>query len=124
MSKKKTTRDEKAPGDSKRREFLGRIGGVTAATIAAGTIAKTTANAQTSTTDCTQPTQLTGACALSMQKAAAEGRSVMVIGRVQNGKVMFDQASLDQFARVYPNADMAFVAYNAPFDPVPHNFNA
>lgn len=114
----KTPRGKKASDDSNRREFLGRIGGATAATIAAGTIASGQI-----TTDCDTTLTLTGGCANSVQKMAAEGRSVQVIGRVKNGKVIFDQASLDQFARMYPNADMAFVAVNAPFDPTPHAGN-
>lgn len=115
---KKTKRDETAKDDSNRRQFLGRIGSATAATIAAGTIVGatgSTANAQ----ECmdTEP-MLTGACATSVSRMATEGRKVQVIGRVSNGKIMFDQASLDRFALAYPNADMAFVAVNAPFDPV------
>jgi hypothetical protein len=54
---------------------------------------------------------------------AAEGRIVKVIGRVRDGKVIFDQGNLEQFVRAYPQADMAFVAVNAPFDPMPHACN-
>jgi hypothetical protein len=49
---------------------------------------------------------------------AASGRSVQVIGRVSAGKVIFDQASLEAFAKEFPDAEMCFVAVNAPFDPV------
>jgi hypothetical protein len=109
---KKTTRGKK--DDSNRREFLGRIGGATAATIAAGAVVG--AKAQDSTGDC-EVGAPTGACAIAAGKIKAEGRTVQVIGRVRNGKVIFDQASLEDFARAFPEADMAFVALNAPFDP-------
>ena len=49
---------------------------------------------------------------------AASGRAVHVIGRVSAGKVTFDQTSLDEFAKAFPDAEMCFVAVNAPFDPV------
>jgi len=105
--KKKTT---KKTDNANRRQFLG-IGGAAAATLAIGAVANT--KGQVTTDEC-----LTGACALSVEKMAAEGRAVHVIGKVSNGKVIFDQASLDEFARAFPNAEMCFVAVNAPFDPV------
>jgi hypothetical protein len=46
-----------------------------------------------------------------------QGRKVQVIGRLVNGKVEIDHASLNKMAKNFPNADMAFVAVNAPFDP-------
>jgi hypothetical protein len=107
MSKKTTKKNDNA----NRRQFLG-IGGAAAATLAIGAISNTKAQ----TTDDTAC--LTGACATSVTRMATEGRAVQVIGRVANGKVIFDQASLDEFAKTYPNADMCFVAVNAPFDPV------
>jgi hypothetical protein len=103
MSKKSKNND-----NSNRRQFLG-IGGAAAATVALGAIAK----GQTQDTTC-----LTGACADAVGKMAASGRSVQVIGRVSAGKVIFDQASLDAFAKEFPDAEMCFVAVNAPFDPV------
>lgn len=106
MSKKTTKKNDNA----NRRQFLG-IGGAAAATLAIGAISNT--KAQTSDDAC-----LTGACATAVTKMAGDGRAVQVIGRVSNGKVIFDQASLDEFAKTFPNADMCFVAVNAPFDPV------
>ena len=107
---KKTTKNS----DANRRQFLG-IGGAAAATVALGAIAK----GQTTTQEC-----LTGACATAVGKMAADGRAVHVIGRVSNGKVTFDQASLDEFAKAFPDADMCFVAVNAPFDPVSQQVSA
>jgi hypothetical protein len=46
-----------------------------------------------------------------------QGRRVQVIGRMVNGKVELDHASLNEMAKKFPNAEMAFVAVNAPFDP-------
>lgn len=50
----------------------------------------------------------------------AQGRPVHVIGRLKNGKLEIDQASLEEATRRFPNANWAFVAMNAPFDPVPY----
>jgi hypothetical protein len=49
-----------------------------------------------------------------------QGRPVHVIGRLKNGKLEIDQASLEEATRRFPNASWAFVAMNAPFDPVTH----
>jgi hypothetical protein len=103
MSKKSKNTDK-----ANRRQFLG-IGGAAAATVALGAIAK----GQTQDPPC-----LTGACADAVSKMAASGRAVHVIGRVSAGKVTFDQTSLDEFAKAFPDAEMCFVAVNAPFDPV------
>lgn len=42
---------------------------------------------------------------------------IVLTGVVRNGKVVLDQKSLDDVARRFPNADISFVAVNAPFDP-------
>lgn len=63
---------------------------------------------------------LTGASARAMSDLAAQGRPVHVIGRMKNGKLEIDQSSLEAAARNFPNANWAFVAVNAPFDPVSH----
>lgn len=104
MSKKTTKKSDNAT----RRQFLG-IGGAAAATLAIGAVAKGKT---------TGDTCLSGACATAVDKMATDGRAVQVIGRVSDGKVIFDQASLDEFAKTFPNAEMCFVAVNAPFDPV------
>lgn len=104
MSKKTTKKNDHAT----RRQFLG-VGGAAAATVALGAITK----AQTTDGEC-----LTGACAADVGKLRANGRAVHVIGKVADGKVTFDQASLDAFAKAFPDAEMCFVAVNAPFDPV------
>jgi len=61
----------------------------------------------------------TGPCKTALEQLAKEGRRVQVVGRVRNGRVEFDPDSLDAFARRFPDANMTFVAVNAPFDPVP-----
>jgi|SRR5215213_3540053 hypothetical protein len=101
MSKKTTKTD-----NSNRRQFLS-IGSAAAATLALGAV--TNNQAQTTTTD---------GCATALSNIASQGRRVQVLGKVSGGKVIFDQASLDEFAQTYPDAEMAFVAVNAPFDPV------
>ncbi len=63
---------------------------------------------------------VTGATRAPLEKMVEAGMRVQVVGRVNNGKVEFDQATLEQLARKFPNAKMAFVAVNAPFDPVLH----
>lgn len=49
-----------------------------------------------------------------------QGRPVHVIGRLKNGKLEIDQASLEEATKRFPNANWAFIAANAPFDPVPY----
>ena len=62
---------------------------------------------------------LTGTCKTDTAALVEKGRAVHVIGRVRNGVLEVDQASLEEFARKFPNANMTFVAVNAPFDPKP-----
>jgi hypothetical protein len=47
-----------------------------------------------------------------------ETRRVEVVGRVVDGRIELDQASLAEFARKFPDANITFLAVNAPFDPV------
>jgi len=103
MSKKNTKTD-----NANRRQFLS-IGSAAAATLALGAV--TNNQAQTSDSG-------SGGCATALSNIAAQGRHVQILGKVSGGKVIFDQASLDEFAQTYPDAEMAFVAVNAPFDPV------
>lgn len=44
-----------------------------------------------------------------------QGRKVEVVGRIHNGKLELDSASLAELQRKYPNAHLSFVAVNAPF---------
>lgn len=104
MSKKTTKTD-----NSNRRQFLS-IGSAAAATLALGAVT----NNQAQTSDDSG----SGGCTTALANIAAQGRHVQVLGKVSGGKVIFDQASLDEFAQTYPDAEMAFVAVNAPFDPV------
>jgi hypothetical protein len=53
----------------------------------------------------------------AVESLEASGRRVQVIGRVVNGRLELDQESLNEMAKKFPNANMAFVAVNAPFDP-------
>ncbi|MBV9821490.1 MAG: hypothetical protein JO144_04540 [Actinobacteria bacterium] len=47
-----------------------------------------------------------------------EKRTGLVLtGRISNGRVELDQDSLDHIQRNFPDADVSFVAVNAPFDP-------
>jgi|GEM_PF-2707672 hypothetical protein len=62
---------------------------------------------------------LTGTCKADNAALVEKGRAVQVVGRVRNGVLEIDQRSLDEFARKFPNANMTFVAVNAPFDPKP-----
>lgn len=43
---------------------------------------------------------------------------IILTGRVVDGKVELDQASVEAVARAFPSGETAFVAVNAPFDPV------
>jgi hypothetical protein len=61
--------------------------------------------------------QLYGPCGEAVADLARSGRAVQVVGRVVNGKLEIDQSSLETFARRFPDANMTFVAVNAPFDP-------
>ena len=54
----------------------------------------------------------------ALSNLAQQGGKVQVLGRVRNGKVEFDQESLAELVKKFPNANMSFVAVNAPFDPV------
>jgi|RhiMethySRZTD1v2_1073278.scaffolds.fasta_scaffold5405379_1 hypothetical protein len=52
----------------------------------------------------------------SLKKIKADGRKVVqVVGKIQNGKLQIAQKSLAEIARKYPNANISFVAVNAPF---------
>ncbi len=63
---------------------------------------------------------LKAATAAALNDLEKQGRPVHVIGRLKNGKLEIDQASLEEATRRFPNANWAFVAMNAPFDPVTH----
>jgi hypothetical protein len=54
--------------------------------------------------------------AKEMQKART---GIVLTGVVRNGKVELDQTTLDEIAQKFGNANTAFVAVNAPFDPQP-----
>ena len=57
----------------------------------------------------------------ALQQLEEQGRPVHVVGRIRNGKLEIDQASLEEATRRFPNANWAFVAMNAPFDPKPYS---
>lgn len=51
-------------------------------------------------------------------KALKESRTGLVLtGRIKDGKLILDQATQDEIAKKFANADTAFVALNSPFDP-------
>jgi hypothetical protein len=54
----------------------------------------------------------------NVDKLEKDGQKVLVIGKIENGKLEIDQDSLDELKAKFPNATMAFVALNSPFDPV------
>lgn len=66
---------------------------------------------------------LSGASKKALAPLVDQGHPVQVVGRVVNGKLEIDQSSLEEYSRRYPNAKLAFVAVNAPFDPVPYRGN-
>lgn len=43
---------------------------------------------------------------------------MLLTGRIQNGKLVLDSDTEAELAKKFPNANKAFVAVNAPFDPV------
>lgn len=45
-------------------------------------------------------------------------RRVEIVGRVVDGRIELDQTSLVEFTRKFPDANITFLAVNAPFDPV------
>lgn len=55
---------------------------------------------------------------LEAVKTLEQNRTGIVLtGQVKDGKIVLDQACLDEIAKKYPDADTTFVAVNAPFDP-------
>ncbi|MBN3834976.1 hypothetical protein [Burkholderia sp. Ac-20344] len=55
---------------------------------------------------------------LDAAKKIEENRlGIVLSGHIKNGKLVLDQETLDAIAAKFPNADRAFVALNAPFDP-------
>jgi hypothetical protein len=44
-------------------------------------------------------------------------RGLVLTGRITNGRVELDQSTLDEIGRKFPDAEISFVAVNAPFDP-------
>ena len=42
---------------------------------------------------------------------------IVLTGVVKNGKVVLDASSLEAVARRFPEAEVSFIAVNAPFDP-------
>lgn len=60
---------------------------------------------------------VTGKCGDAVTEMARQGRIVQVVGQIIDGRVVIDQASLDELAAKFPGANMSFIAVNAPFDP-------
>ncbi|MBB4636974.1 hypothetical protein [Longimicrobium terrae] len=55
----------------------------------------------------------------SLAQAIDEQRTGIVLsGRIVNGKVELDRSSLDRIASRFADAEISFVAVNAPFDPL------
>lgn len=60
--------------------------------------------------------QLEGPGAEAVANLAKEGLALQVVGSMVDGKLQIDQASLETFAKRFPNARATFIAVNAPFD--------
>ncbi|WP_143135356.1 hypothetical protein [Burkholderia ubonensis] len=59
---------------------------------------------------------------LDAAKKIEENRlGIVLSGHIKNGKLVLDQETLDAIAAKFPNADRAFIALNAPFDPCSHS---
>lgn len=56
-----------------------------------------------------------GSDAARMLKEIRTG--IVLSGRVVNGKVELDQSTMEEISKKYANAEISFVAVNAPFDP-------
>lgn len=63
---------------------------------------------------------VTGPSKAPLTKMVNDGLKVQVVGTFKNGKLEFDQSNLEELARKFPNVRMAFIAVNAPFDPMTH----
>ena len=53
-------------------------------------------------------------------RMASEGARVQVVGSFKNGKLQLDHKALAELEEKWPNANVAFIAANAPFDPTPY----
>lgn len=51
----------------------------------------------------------------SLKKLAADGHTVKIVGSIKNGKLEIDAESLAELNRMHPQANLSFVAVNAPF---------
>jgi len=51
----------------------------------------------------------------AIQKLAAEGRKVAVLGTVKNGRLEISPQGLRALGRLLPNSKIGFIALNAPF---------
>ena len=47
----------------------------------------------------------------------ANQTGLVLTGRITNGRVELDQSTLDEIGQKFPDAEISFVAVNAPFDP-------
>lgn len=51
----------------------------------------------------------------SLKKLADDGHTVKIVGAIKNGKLEIDPESLAELNRLHPQANLSFVAVNAPF---------
>jgi hypothetical protein len=61
---------------------------------------------------------LTGPGRKAVEKMSNDGIKVAVLGRIKDGKIEIDQKALQEMVKRFPDANMSFVAVNAPFDPI------
>ncbi|MGC5699418.1 hypothetical protein J4P02_04345 [Pseudomonas sp. NFXW11] len=51
----------------------------------------------------------------SLKKLSDDGHTVKIVGSIKNGKLEIDPESLAELNRAHPQANLSFVAVNAPF---------
>ena len=56
---------------------------------------------------------------LTLRTLEENRAGIVLTGRLKNGVVELDKSCLEHIARKHPNANISFVAVNAPLDPEP-----
>jgi hypothetical protein len=59
-------------------------------------------------------------CEETAQSLRQVRTGIVLSGRVVNGRVELDQSTLDEISEKFADAEISFVAVNAPFDPQSH----
>ncbi|MDQ2846415.1 MAG: hypothetical protein M3Y77_08705 [Actinomycetota bacterium] len=54
---------------------------------------------------------------LAAAEVLRQNRTGLVLtGRIRNGELQLDESTLDEIRTQFPDADVAFIALNSPFD--------